>query len=255
MATTNALSAYAENEALDHMSAVGSWPLPAGTFLQLHTGAPGQNGTANVAAFTTRTEVAAWTTATGRALSNTSVLAITGFSVTETITHWSVHDVVTPGGGNCLFISDFTTNRGVGTGITLNIAAGDLDLDFLATNLCNYAANALLDHIVGSTAMTAPTNLFVQLHTGAPGDDATGNASTTTRVNIGALSAAVAGATDNDALIAITAGAAETVSHWSLHDASTAGNAFWQAALDDPRTVAVSEALEYAAGALSLSLN
>ena len=255
MATTNALSDYAENELLDHLLGTGAaWTLPAATWLQLHTGAPGESGTANVASFTTRTDIAVWAAAASRAIANTSVLAITGFSTSETITDWSIHDASTA--GNCLAYGDFTVNRLVDTGITLNIAAGDIDLDFVGTGLCNYAANAALEHVVGRTTMTSPTNLYVQLHTGAPGDDATANVHSHTRVVTGAMSAAAAGNSDNDAVIAITAGGTpQTLTHWSLLDAASAGNAFFQAALDDSRAVAAAEALEWAAAALDVTIS
>lgn len=255
MTTTSALSNYAENELLDHIMGTGAWTSPAALWLQLHTGAPGEDGTANVAAFTTRTNITAafGTAASARAIANDAAITITGFSTTETITHYSVHDASTA--GNCLFYGDLTTGRSVGTGVTLTIAVGDLDLDFADTELCNYAANAALDHLCSVASMTSPTNLFVQLHTGAPGNDGTANVATTsTRTNAGAFSAASGGATDNDAAIAFTGAATETITHVSVHDASSAGNAFWQTAVDTSQGINSAESVEIAAGALDFVL-
>lgn len=253
MATTSALSAYAQDELLDHIMGTGAWPIPAGTFLQLHTGAPGENGTANVASFTTRTEITTWAAAASRAISNSGATAITGFTTSETITHWSIHDAATA--GNCLFYGDFTTSRAVGTGVTLTVADGDLDLDFADTDLCDYAGNAALEHVTGRTAMTSPAGLFVQLHTGDPGDDGTAAvANLSTRTAAGAFSAAASGATDNDAAIAFTGTATETISHASVHDAATNGNAYWNFNVDTPQAVAVSEAIEFGAGDLDFAL-
>lgn len=254
MATTSALSDYAENELLDHLLGTGAWTMPTSHWIKLHLGDPGEAGTLNPAAFTTRTEITTWNAAASRATSNSSVLAISGFSSSESVSHWSIWDASTA--GNMLFYGDFVTARTVDTGITLNIAAGDIDLDFVGTGMCNYAANAALDHLTGTTSMTSPTNLYVNLHTGAPGDDATANVHTgVTRVVTGAFSAAAGGTADNDALITMSGGSAETITHWSLFDALTVGNAFFQSSLDNSRTVAVSETLEWAAGALDVTIS
>lgn len=256
MTTTSALSDYAENEALDHIMGTGAaWTMPAALWLQLHLGNPGEDGTANPAAFTTRTQIdgAFATAATARAVANDSAINITGFSVTETVTHYSVHDASTA--GNCIWYGDFTTGREVGTGVTLTIAVGDLDLDFLDTDLCDYAANSLLDHLTSQTSMTSPTNLFTQLHVGDPGDNGTANiASSSTRQNAGTFSAAVAGVTDNDSVITHTGNATETITHLSLHDASTAGNAFWNFPVDTSQTINNGETLEIAAAAIDFTL-
>lgn len=254
MTTTSALSDYAENELLDHLMSTGAaWTMPTGTYLQLHTGAPGEAGTTNIAAFTTRTEITTWAAAASQAIANSGSTVITGFSTSETITHWSVHDAVTA--GNCLFYGDFTNSRAVGTGVTLTIAGGDLDLDFASNDLCDFAANAALEHLVGRTSMTQPTNLYVQLHTGAPGVNGTANvANLSTRTITGAFSAAAAGATDNDAAIAFTGTATETITHASVFDALTVGNAFWHFALDTSQGVNASEAIEFAAGDLDFTL-
>jgi hypothetical protein len=259
MATTSALSNYAEDELLDHMMGTGSWTSPTALWLQFHLGAPGEDGTGNVAAFTTRTDItsAFGTNATGRAIANDAQVQITGFTASETITHWSVHDA--NAAGNCLFIGDLTTQRDVGTGVTLTIAVGEIDLDFLDTDLCDYAANAALDHLVSLASMTSPTGLFVAHHTNDPGDNGTANVSAMTtannRVSAGTFSASSGGTTDNDAAIQATGTATETISHVSLHDASTAGNAFWNMALDTPQGLASGETIELAAAALSFSLS
>lgn len=256
MTTTSALANYAEDELLDHIMGTGAWTMPAALWLQLHTGAPGEDGTANVAAFTTRTQIdsAFGTAASARAIANDAAIQITGFTVSETITHYSVHDASTA--GNALFYGDLTTARSVGTGVTLTIAVGELDLDFVDTDLCDYAGNAALDHLCSVASMTSPTNLFTQLHTGDPGDNGSANiANSSTRQNAGAFSASVGGFTDNDSAISHTGTITETISHLSLHDASTAGNAFWNFAVDTAQEINNGETLEIAAAAIDFTLS
>lgn len=254
MTTTNALTNYAENELLDHMMGTGTWTMPTGTFLQLHTGPPGEDGDANIATFTTRTEITTWGAAASLAIANSGATAITGFSSTETITHWSSHDAATSGNG--LFYGDFATGRSVGSGVTLTIADGDLDIDFASTDLATYAGNAALEHLVGRTSMTSPTNLYVQFHTGAPGAAGTSNiANLTTRSACGDFSAASGGTTDNDSEITATGTATETLSDFSIFDATSAGNCFWHFSATASQAVAASEAISIAAGSLDFTLS
>lgn len=255
MTTTSALSNYAEDELLDHLMGTGAWTMPSALWLQLHVGAPGEDGTANVAAFTTRTQIdsAFGTGASSRAIANDALITITGFSTSETITHWSVHDASSD--GNCLFYGVLTTQRNVGVGITLRIQVGELDLDFADTDLCDYAGNAALDHLVGLSAMTSPSSLFVQYHTGDPGDDGTANVATlSTRSALGTVAASSGGATDNDSAVTATGAASETLSHASVHDASSNGNAFWNFPLTTSQAVENGEDIEFPAGDLDFAL-
>ena len=53
--------------------------------------------------------------------------------------------------------------------------------------MTNFLELEVLDHVLGTAAYTAPTNVYVKLHIGAPGEDATGNpaAETTRKVDFG----------------------------------------------------------------------
>lgn len=99
-------------------------------------------------------------------------------------------------------------------------------------------ANKWLD-MLGATAFTAPTTVYVKLHTGDPGSAATANASgTTTRVAL-TWSSASAGskAISNTPSWSSWAAGTETISHVSLWDASTSGNFLWSGALSASKTV------------------
>lgn len=99
-------------------------------------------------------------------------------------------------------------------------------------------ANRWLDMLAG-TAFTAPTNVYVKLHTGDPGAAGTANASAeTTRKQI-TWSAAASGSKSMNGTLSWTSWAAgtETISHISIWDNSTAGNVLWSGQLSSNKTV------------------
>jgi|SRR5215207_3970046 len=113
--------------------------------------------------------------------------------------------------------------------------------------------NAFLDAIGNATAYSEP-GLYVKLHIGAPGAAGTANpAANTTRV-LASFATAAAGSmtTDTDTLWA-TVPNAETYSHISLWDASTAGNFVGEQALTASKTVAVGDNFRIPAGSLTIS--
>jgi len=123
------------------------------------------------------------------------------------------------------------------------------------TAMSDYLENELLDHALGTGSFTAPTNVYVKLHTGDPGEAGTANAATeTTRVVTGAFSAAASGTTDNDAAITWSSvSTTETYSHISIWDASTAGNCLFVGALTSSVAVTAGDDFEIAAGDLDIT--
>lgn len=100
----------------------------------------------------------------------------------------------------------------------------------MALGLSATVANDFLEWIFNASAVaTAPTNCWIQLHTADPGAAGTtavaGNA---TRKDLtAAMGTASSGAITNTAAITWTTGEVDTsedYTHWSLWDASTAGN-------------------------------
>lgn len=114
-------------------------------------------------------------------------------------------------------------------------------------------ANKWLDMLRG-TAFTAPSALYVKLHTADPGASASNGASgVTTRVAV-TLSAASGGA------VALTGTApswsmtgTETISHVSVWDASTGGNFLWSAALSVSKAVTSGDTLTLTSLGLTLT--
>lgn len=98
-------------------------------------------------------------------------------------------------------------------------------------------ANRWLD-ILRGTAFTAPSGLYVKLHTGDPGAAGTANASVVTtrsQATFGASSGGAIGLTGTNP--SWTATASETISHISVWDNSSAGNFLWSAALSVSKSV------------------
>lgn len=119
------ISNYAENKILDHTFGVAAFTQPAGIYVKLHIGDPGEDGTGNPAAETDRVQATFGTAASGGTISNTAAIQWTGLAATETLTHLSLWDASTA--GNCLWTGALTSSVSVNSGGTFTIAIGDLD--------------------------------------------------------------------------------------------------------------------------------
>ena len=92
-------------------------------YIKLHTGDPGEDGTANAAGETTRKAITSAATANG-VFTSTNALTWTSVSTTETYSYVSLWDAVTS--GNCLWSGALTTSRAVIAGDSFEIAIGSL---------------------------------------------------------------------------------------------------------------------------------
>lgn len=107
----------AGNAALDSLLATYSW-------VKLHIGAPGANGTANPAVETTRKQ-GTWTAAASGAASNSNLLSWTTVAASEDYTFFTVWTASTAG---TFGFSGTITANAVTTGDTFQIAINDLDV-------------------------------------------------------------------------------------------------------------------------------
>lgn len=98
------------------------------TYVQLHVGDPGANGTANVATENTRQQVS-WASASGGSMASSADLQWTNVADDEDYTHFSVWSAAST--GNFGFSGTITANA-VSAGDTFTIPAGDLTVS-LAT--------------------------------------------------------------------------------------------------------------------------
>lgn len=99
----------------------------------------------------------------------------------------------------------------------------------MALGLSATIANDFLEWLCNASATSAaPTNIWIQLHTGDPGASGTANvAGNATRKDLTAsMGTAANGLISNNAAITWTTGEVDTsedYTHWALFDASTAG--------------------------------
>lgn len=129
------------------------------------------------------------------------------------------------------------------------------DLIRFATGLASAIANSILDALCRSVTWTEPAEFWVKLHLGDPGASGASNAATeTTRKQI-TFSAASGGAITNSGAVSWTSyPAAETVTHVSFWDASTAGTFLGSDALNASKSPGVGDTLTLPAGDLDLTL-
>jgi len=120
-------------------------------------------------------------------------------------------------------------------------------------SISNYAELKILDHTTGRSAWTIPTNVYVKLHTADPGEAATSAAATETTRKVAAWATAASGAIATSATLEWTnVAATETYTHWSMWDASTAGNALWTGALSTSAAVTAGDTFQITSLTLSL---
>lgn len=123
--------------------------------------------------------------------------------------------------------------------------------------MSDYLENKVLDHILGTTAYTMPTNVYVGLATASFADDNSGtelSGSGYARVSA-SFNAAASGAADNSAAIEFSAatGSWGTVSHFGLFDASSAGNLLIHGSFSVAKVIASGDILKISAGDLDIS--
>ena len=124
--------------------------------------------------------------------------------------------------------------------------------------MSDYLEDKLLDHILATTAYTAPSNVYLGLSIASMGENAGGtelSGNGYTRVSV-AFDAASGGTTDNTAVLdfpACTGSNWGAVAYWSIWDASTGGNMLLHGAFTSAKTIEVNDVLRVAAGDLDIT--
>lgn len=120
--------------------------------------------------------------------------------------------------------------------------------------ISNYFESQLLKALKNESPAVAA--VYVKLHTGDPGEEATSNAATeTTRkaITFGSISS---GTVKNSGSIEWTAVAAtETIKYISLWDASTSGNPLWSGALETEKALTAGDTLKFNTETITVSLD
>lgn len=126
--------------------------------------------------------------------------------------------------------------------------------------LSNYAEKLLLDWMMTTGSATRPTAWYVALYTAAPSDsgggtEVSGNGYSRQAVTFAAGSSP-GGTTDNTGSVSFTASGGNwgSITHIGIFDADTSGNLLWHGALTASKTVNDGDTLQFAAGAIDLTL-
>ena len=120
-------------------------------------------------------------------------------------------------------------------------------------SISNYAELKILEHTTGKAAWTMPTTVYIKLHTADAGEAATTAAATETTRKSASWASAASGSIATSATLEWTnVAATETYTHWSMWDASTAGNALWTGALSSSAAVTAGDTFQITSLTLSL---
>ena len=127
--------------------------------------------------------------------------------------------------------------------------------------MSDYLEEKLLDHTLGTTSYTHPSDVFISLHTADPVDAGSGAevaaggytyARQTCAFNAAGTNAA--GVTENTAVETWTNLPACTVTHIGIWDAVSSGNLLYHTAVDASKTVANGDTISIAIGAITVTL-
>lgn len=123
----------------------------------------------------------------------------------------------------------------------------------------DYLENKLLDHSLATTAYTAPSGVYVSLHTGSPGDandganEISGGSYARQAATFGSASA---GSASTSATITFPAATASwgTISHIGIYDASSSGNLLFHGAVTTSKAIESGDTFQISSGNLTISL-
>jgi hypothetical protein len=125
----------------------------------------------------------------------------------------------------------------------------------MALGLSSTVANALLDALGNATNYTAPTAVWIKLHTADPGAAGTSNAATETTRKQASFAAASGGSMATDAAISWTnIAGSQDATHFSAWDASTSGNFLFSGTIT-ANAYTAGDTYTVASGAATVSLN
>jgi hypothetical protein len=255
------LSDYLENELLDHVLGNGAYSVPT-IYIALSTADPTDTGSGlTEPTYTNYARVAhsSWNTASSRATSNNGAInfAQKTDGSSETITHFAIMDASS--GGNMLAHGSFTTQKTIVVNNTPTIADTELDVSVTTGGMGTFLADELLDHVFGVGSYSPPT-IYVGLSTADPTDSGGGITEPSNgyaREAHSAWDAAASGATENTGTITFDTptGSWGTISHHFLSNALTSGDLLFYGALDTSQTPDTDDTVQYADGALDITLD
>lgn len=129
----------------------------------------------------------------------------------------------------------------------------------------DYLENAWVDHVLNTSALSVPSNLYVGLSTATIDDTTTGStvtepsgANNYARIVVNTWDAAASRASENTNVITFNqcqTGPWGTITDWFVADALSGGNILFYGTLATSKSVVVGNTPSFAAGALDVSIN
>jgi hypothetical protein len=115
----------------------------------------------------------------------------------------------------------------------------------------------VLDHFLGTASTSAPSNVYLALHTANPTDagsgaEVSGNGYSRQVITFASASSGSAASNSVEEFTA-SGGAFGTVTHFGIWDASSSGNLLYYGALSASKTIADGDTLRFASGAITIS--
>ena len=122
----------------------------------------------------------------------------------------------------------------------------------------NYLETEMLDHVFGGNAYTAPSTLYLSLHTANPDEDGSGAEVSGGGYARQSMAMTVSGNTaSNDSAVEFPTATANygTVTHVGVYDASSSGNLLCYASLTSSKTIETGDVFRVPAGDLDITLD
>jgi len=122
----------------------------------------------------------------------------------------------------------------------------------------NYLENKILDHVLGTTAYTAPAQVYLSLHYTSPGEANTGTEVSTggyARIAVDFNAASSGSATGPVVDTEFTASGATwtNIGFFGIYDASSAGNLLYYGALSAVKTIADGDSIRFVADSITIT--
>ena len=121
----------------------------------------------------------------------------------------------------------------------------------------NYLENKVIDHFLGTSSTSAPSNVYMGLFTSNPtdansGTEVSGNGYSRQVITFNAASS---GSATNSSAETFTASGGNfgTITHFGIFDASTSGNLLYHGALTDDKVIEDGDSLVVATTAITIT--
>lgn len=125
----------------------------------------------------------------------------------------------------------------------------------MSGGLTNYSRNKLIDHLLGTTTYTSPSNVYLGIFSVSPSNNSSGTEVVGYTRPVATFSASATGATSNDTDLTIANMPTCTVVAVGIFDAQTSGNLLAWTTLSSTQSFNATDSLYIPIGDLDFTLN